>query len=129
MASWGVRQPRDIPADVLAWMDGLPTHFEDGQRIFVHAGLYPGLALAEHTDEIKLWIRGEFLQSGFDFGKHVVHGHTPNRSGPELMTNRTNLDTGAVFGGPLTAGVFDDSRGAPIAIIQANLDGTITKAA
>jgi serine/threonine protein phosphatase 1 len=38
----------------------------------------------------------------------VVHGHTPTRGKPEIRPNRVNLDTGAVFGGPLTAAVFED---------------------
>jgi serine/threonine protein phosphatase 1 len=38
---------------------------------------------------------------------------------PDLRGNRLNLDTGAVFGGPLTAAVFDDARTEPIGFLQA----------
>jgi serine/threonine protein phosphatase 1 len=127
MASWGVEEPFDIPLDVLAWMEGLPTLWEDDKRYFVHAGLYPGLDISRQTDQYKLWIRDKFLDSDFDFGKHVVHGHTPDRGGPQLFGNRTNLDTGAVFGGPLTAGVFNNEQGGPIAIIQARADAAVIK--
>jgi serine/threonine protein phosphatase 1 len=127
MASWGVMQPSDIPTDILAWMDALPTLHEDERRYFVHAGLYPGLEPAEQTDQIKLWIRDEFLSLDYDFGKHVVHGHTPNRRGPELRPYRTNLDTGAVFGGPLTAAAFTNNQGPPVAILQVHSDGTRTE--
>src|SRR5256885_13129395 len=48
------------------------------------------------------------------------------RSEPECLPNRLNLDTGAVFGGPLTAAVFDDSAVGPIAFITD--DGTVRKA-
>jgi serine/threonine protein phosphatase 1 len=49
-----------------------------------------------------------------------VHGHTPLSGGaPDLRGNRLNLDTGAVFGGPLTAAVFDDTQTPPIAFLQA----------
>ena len=48
-----------------------------------------------------LWIREEFLQSSEDFGKYIVHGHTPVRS-PELLENRANIDTGAYATGNLT---------------------------
>ena len=42
-------------------------------------------------------MRGPFLNVDHDFGKHVVHGHTPQQSGlPEERRYRTNLDTAAV---------------------------------
>jgi serine/threonine protein phosphatase 1 len=45
---------------------------------------------------------------------------------PEHLPNRLNLDTGAVFGGPLTAAVFDEASVGPIAFITDN--GTIVPA-
>ena len=49
-----------------------------------------------------IWIRGPFLQSEEDFGKIVVHGHTPGRE-PVVRANRIGIDTGAVFTDRLTA--------------------------
>jgi serine/threonine protein phosphatase 1 len=119
LASFGVSHPGDIPADVLSWMAGLATMYEDEHHYFVHAGLHPGLSLSEQDDQIKLWIRDEFLSVDYDFGKHVVHGHTPSETGiPEIRPYRTNLDTGAVFGGSLTAGVFTDEQGPAIEYLR-----------
>jgi serine/threonine protein phosphatase 1 len=119
LVSFGVSHPGDLPADVLSWIAGLPTLYEDEHRYFVHAGLHPDLSLSEQDDQTKLWIRDEFLLVDYDFGKHVVHGHTPSQTGgPELRPYRTNLDTGAVFGGPLTAGVFTDERGPAVAFLR-----------
>jgi serine/threonine protein phosphatase 1 len=119
LASFGVSHPGDLPADVLSWIAGLPTLYEDEHRYFVHAGLHPDLSLSEQDDQTKLWIRDEFLLVDYDFGKHVVHGHTPSQSGgPEVRPYRTNLDTGAVFGGPLTAGVFTDECGPAVAFLR-----------
>ena len=74
-----------------------------------------------------LWIREPFLSDPRDHGLYVVHGHTPLETGlPELLPNRLNLDTGAVFGGPLTAAVFDDTAVGPIAFITD--DGMMTAA-
>ena len=49
-----------------------------------------------------LWIRDQFLESDADHGKVVVHGHTPGHT-PEVRANRIGIDTGACYGGPLTA--------------------------
>ena len=113
---WRVRRappPCDVvPAEHVAFLRDLPCRFEDDARIFVHAGLFPGVPLEEQDEEDLLWIRDEFLHSNHDFGKLVVHGHTPNVSGlPELLPNRLNLDTGAVWTGRLTVAAFDpDAR-------------------
>ena len=56
----------------------------------------------------------------------VVHGHTPIPEGfPDLLPNRLNLDTGACFGGPLTAAVFCEEVTEPLAFITD--DGTVTE--
>ena len=65
-------------------------------------------------------MREPFLSRDYDFGKHVVHGHTPVRtSRPDQRPFRTNLDTGAVFGGALTAGVFTNDQVHAVAFLQA----------
>jgi serine/threonine protein phosphatase 1 len=72
-----------------------------GDFFFVHAGVRPGVPLAEQQEDDLLWIREEFLQSQQNFWKFVVHGHTPVRH-PELLKNRANIDTGAYATGNLT---------------------------
>jgi serine/threonine protein phosphatase 1 len=73
-----------------------------GDYAFVHAGVRPGVALFAQDPEDLVWIRGEFLNSDANFGKVVVHGHSPVEA-PEVRPNRINIDTGAVFSGRLTA--------------------------
>ncbi len=73
-----------------------------GDYLFVHAGVRPGVPLDAQDEQDLVWIRGEFLKSDADFGKLVVHGHTPGRA-PEIRSNRIGIDTGAVFSGRLTA--------------------------
>ena len=66
-----------------------------------------------------IWIRKRFLGDRRDHGRLIVHGHTPAADGlPELRPNRVNLDTGAVYGGPLTAAVFSDASTEPEAFLQ-----------
>jgi len=55
-----------------------------------------------------MWIRHEFLSSTEDFGKIVVHGHTPVAE-PEVRANRINIDTGAYATGRLTCVALDDA--------------------
>src|SRR3546814_12677038 len=86
---------------------------EDADRIYVHAGLKPGVALADQTAADLLWIRHEFLRSDVSFGKLVVHGHTPVRHGPEILPNRINLDTKAYRTGKLTCAAFDPGSPTP----------------
>ncbi|SFV17678.1 serine/threonine protein phosphatase 1 [Methylobacterium sp. 174MFSha1.1] len=118
LASYGAAHPGELPAEVVAWMGTLPTLHGDARRWYVHGGLDPACDAEGSDRETRLWMREPFLSSGRDFGRHVVHGHTPTRDGrPELLAHRTNLDTGAVFGGPLTAGVFTDEQGPPVEVL------------
>jgi serine/threonine protein phosphatase 1 len=109
LESYGVDDPSDLPVEHLAWLRGLPITTGDDYRLFVHAGIRPGVSLTSQLDEDLLWIREPFLSSEEDYGILVVHGHTPTRNRkPDLRSNRINIDTGACFGGPLTAAVFSD---------------------
>jgi len=63
-------------------------------------------------------MREPFLSSEEDHGVLVVHGHTPTPSRkPDLRPNRLNIDTGACFGGPLTAAAFSDKESVPLFFI------------
>lgn len=117
-----------IPKSHIAWLKGLPKiHIEADRRlIFVHAGINP-LAFPDDREEVYLWTRSRRF---FDVatwenakldGWTVVHGHTPTDDFyPDQVhahASRINIDTGAVFGGRLTAAVFDDE--APVSFIYA----------
>jgi len=98
-----------LTLDHLRFLHGLSPYFETEGQIFVHAGLKPGRALVDQSLEDLLWIRDDFLQSDYDFGRLVVFGHTPFKQ-PYLTPGRLGLDTGAVFGGPLTCVVLPELR-------------------
>jgi serine/threonine protein phosphatase 1 len=120
LASYGIAAPSELPRAHVDWLHALPLSYDDGRRFFVHAGVNPGTPLGAQDDFDLLWIREPFLSHGGDYGRLIVHGHTPLASGvPDLRGNRLNLDTGAVFGGPLTAAVFDDAQTAPVGFLQA----------
>lgn len=95
------------------FQDLLPCWATD-HCIFVHAGLRPGRSLAEQSPRDMLWIRDEFLESDHDFGRLVVHGHTPSKSGtPDHRPNRLNLDTKAYRSGILSCAAFEPGSRAP----------------
>jgi serine/threonine protein phosphatase 1 len=91
-----------LPAAHREFLDGLRLMHREGDFVFVHAGIRPDTPLDAQTEEDLLWIREPFLGSPEDRGFVVVHGHTPVES-PELLFNRINVDTGAVWTGRLTA--------------------------
>jgi serine/threonine protein phosphatase 1 len=119
LQSFGVRTVREVPFDVIAWARDLPTFHEDERRYYVHAGIDPQRSLSEQTDHDRIWIRRPFLDVEHNFGKHIVHGHTPQHDGtPDERRYRTNLDTAAVYGGALTAGVFTDEQDRAVAYLR-----------
>ena len=66
-----------IPDSHRRFFDNLRPSYSCGDFFFSHAGVRPGVSLERQREEDLLWIRDEFLESERDFGKFVVHGHTP----------------------------------------------------
>lgn len=116
----------------IAWLRALPTlHCDEARKIaFVHAGIDPKTFPA-CDEQIRIWTRShKFFDPGrwperpeLD-GWMIVHGHTPtNDFEPQVVgwsqnqIRRINIDTGAVFGGPLTCVVL--APNAPPRFLQA----------
>ncbi|MGH6922691.1 MAG: metallophosphoesterase family protein [Propylenella sp.] len=95
-----------IPPRHRAFLSALPRTAEFGSYFFVHAGINPSRRLYDQDPQDLIWIRGPFHISNADFGRIVVHGHTPVVE-PDIRTNRINIDTGAVFTGRLTCLVLE----------------------
>ena len=86
----------------------------------MHAGVHPDRPLDQQDEHALLWIRQSFLSSTKDFGRFVVHGHTPIKSGvPDQRPNRLNIDTGAVYGRALTAAIFTEETIQPTKFLTA----------
>ena len=99
-----------LPSDHVDFFRSLSTSAELGSYLFVHAGINPGRKLDAQRSQDLLWIREPFLSSTLDFGRVVVHGHTPVEK-PQVRNNRINIDTGAYITGRLTCLVLEgDSR-------------------
>ncbi len=95
-----------LPAAHLEFIAALKTSLAVGRYFLCHAGVRPGVPLERQSEEDLLWIRELFLASRADFGRIVVHGHTPCEQ-PEVLPNRINVDTGAFMTGRLTCAVLD----------------------
>ena len=97
-----------LPQSHFRFFRDLQSSFGCGDYFFAHAGVRPDIPLASQKESDLLWIRQEFLSSHNDFGKIIIHGHTPARD-IEVGPNRVNVDTGAFATGRLTCLVIDES--------------------
>ena len=98
-----------VPEEHLKFLASLKTSMTVGRYFLCHAGVRPGIPLERQSDEDLLWIRDEFLNSKVDFGKIIVHGHTPTERA-EVLPNRINIDTGAFATGRLTCVVLENAE-------------------
>jgi protein phosphatase len=110
--------PSEDRSKLAVFLDGLVSHYvvDGGRLVVAHAGLREEMhgrgsgAVREfclfgettgETDEFGLPVRYNWA-SEYRGRASVVYGHTPVPE-PEWLNNTVNIDTGAVFGGKLTA--------------------------
>jgi serine/threonine protein phosphatase 1 len=105
-----------LPAAHFRFFRDLQLSFPCGDFFFVHAGVKPHVELSQQKENDLLWIREEFLDSPEDFGKTIVHGHTPTIE-IQVMPNRINIDTGAFASNRLTCLVIEGSE---LSVIDTN---------
>lgn len=103
------RARKAVPEAHRAFLESLPASFETEEHIFVHAGIRPGIPMAEQTETDLLWIRHDFHDDTRDHGKLVVHGHTPVKAVTHYG-NRLNIDTGAGYGKPIGVVVIEGRK-------------------
>ena len=109
-------KPRRLLDRHVAWLRSLPTVHEDADAglVFVHAGVDPDRYPA-CGEEVQMWTRrADFFDPRCWTApglrrRRVIHGHTPTAdSFPDAAGGgrRLNIDTGAVYGGRLTAALL-----------------------
>jgi serine/threonine protein phosphatase 1 len=124
LASYGISRSSDRPTAIVhteavaavppahvAFLNGRPTLHLAGDCAFVHAGIRPGVALTDQRETDLVWIREPFLGETASFGPLIVHGHTAIDAATHYG-NRLNLDSGAAYGGPLSAVVIEGREAA-----------------
>ena len=98
-----------VPAAHREFLESFEDMIVAGDYVFVHAGIRPGVALADQRPADLRWIRDQFLNARMAPEKRVVHGHTISEEVVELP-HRIGLDTGAYRTGILTAMAFEDEK-------------------
>jgi len=91
------------------FLNGLRLMHVEGDYLFVHAGVRPGVDIGDQVEDDLLWIREEFLDWREPLPKMVVHGHSVT-SRPEQRAYRIGLDTGAWSTGRLTCLVLEGAE-------------------
>jgi serine/threonine protein phosphatase 1 len=114
LTTWGLNPevPREawqhaLPPAQVAWLRTLPLTHQEGDYLFVHAGIRPGIPLAEQSRDDLTTMRHPFLSTEQDLGLIIVHGHSSSPT-VSITNNRIGLDTGAGIGGKLTCAVLED---------------------
>ncbi|MFZ5775235.1 MAG: metallophosphoesterase [Thermodesulfobacteriota bacterium] len=91
-----------LPQAHREFLFSLLPYWETDEYLFVHAGLRHDLAVSDQEISDLCEVREPFLLEERDFGKRVIFGHTPFAT-PLVTMNKIGIDTGAVYGGLLTA--------------------------
>lgn len=105
-----------VPPSHVAFLETLELCIETDDLFFAHAGIRPDVPLKDQTEHDLLWIRQEFHDDPKPHPKLIIHGHTPVDTATHYG-NRINLDSGAGYGRPLTAAVFE---GRECSVLSAN---------
>lgn len=98
-----------VPEEDIAFIRSFEDWIEIGDYLFVHAGIAPGIALADQRPQDLRWIREPFLSHTEPHRHVVVHGHTICDN-PQDCGNRIGIDTGAFRSGKLTALVLEGTE-------------------
>ena len=96
-----------IPATHREFLSDLKEIMVLGDYAFVHAGIRPGIAIADQKLAETRWIRDPFLDHRGMLEKVIVHGHTVADE-VEILPHRIGIDTGAYQTDRLSALMLED---------------------
>lgn len=95
-----------LPTAHRAFLDATQVMHREGDFLFAHAGIRPGVKIEKQDPNDFMWIRHEFMDSDKKLEVCVVHGHTIEAR-PAITDNRIGLDTGAYATGVLSCAVIE----------------------
>lgn len=97
-----------MPESHLAFLENLKPYVHMGNAVFVHAGIRPGIPLAQQSPGDLFWMHSAFKDNPADNGMRVVHGHTITAEVKE-NSGHIGVDTGAYTTGILSCVVLEAS--------------------
>lgn len=92
--------------DLVDWIAELPRSWASGTLWVVHAGADPSVPMPSQTPKTLMWGIDAFLQEERKDGQWVAFGHHTFEK-PFAEAGRIAVDTGAAYGGPMTAARID----------------------
>ncbi|WP_224816005.1 metallophosphoesterase [Hasllibacter sp. MH4015] len=92
--------------ELVTWLEHLPKSWNSGTLWVVHAGADPDAPMDRQADKALMWGHDAFLKQERTDGQWVAFGHQPFEE-PFAEAGRIAVDTGAVYGGTLTAARVD----------------------
>ncbi len=96
-----------VGEDHLDFLASLPLTHVAGGHSFVHAGVAPGVSLAEQSPPPLMNIRGAFLRKRHGLPYTAVHGNTPTTGEPWIGPGWIGAGSGACVTGILTSIAID----------------------
>ena len=91
-----------IPDNHIEFIKSLEYYYIEGNFLFVHAGIMPGISIEEQRLEDLVWIREQFIYYPTGIDKVIVFGHTP-LDRVLISDDKIGLDTGAGYKMALSA--------------------------
>ena len=93
-------------SDLVDWVGSLPLSWSSGNLWVVHAGADPVVPMEAQQAKTLLWGSDAFLKTDRGDGQWIAFGHQPFEA-PFAQDGRIACDTGAVYGGQLSAARID----------------------
>lgn len=94
--------------DLVDWVSDLPLSWSSGSLWVVHAGADPAVPMGAQSPKTLMWGVEAFLKQERQDGQWVAFGHHVFET-PYAEDGRIAVDTGAAYGGPMTAARIDPS--------------------
>ena len=104
--------------DLEIWLRDLPLAWRSGNVVATHAGADPDQPIEKQNERALLWGHPEFEKRARGDGLWVIRGHIPVAK-PKIAKGRISIDTGAGYGGPLTAASIRHDR--PVEFIEVSV--------
>lgn len=112
------RAAQQLPDEARVWLEGLPLFLHGEGWVGVHAGLHPTEGVPGTTRKMALTMRrwpddadlaNPFWWELYALPERVYYGHDAMR-GVQHHARTVGLDSGAVYGGPLTGLVLEEDE-------------------